>query len=255
MKELIKSQLERVGLLNPARALRRQAKRGWHNAQTSLGFTPHRPMENRRYWENRGQVYAGQFLSDLTPEDPYTHAQQDFLRELRRLEWDSVLEVGCGFGWHLRAIREQYPHKRIAGIDFSCSQLRQGTDYLRGRRVFMGQADASRLPFADDAFDLVFTSGTLACIHADLLPDVLREIHRVTRRSVILLEYAREHIESTARKEQMEEAEWHGHLYRDALVNTGLQLVKAFSFQSFSSHPDRVPLSFFYAEKEAHGKS
>jgi ubiquinone/menaquinone biosynthesis C-methylase UbiE len=243
MKALMRTALGRLGLLEPVRELRRAA------VHRLLGRAPHKPTETRRYWESRGRQYRDQVQSIFTDGDPYAQAQQELLQELAAIPWQSLLEVGCGFGWHLRTIQLTYPDRRITGTDFSWSQLEEGREYVRGTGVALGQADARRLPFPDNSVDLVLTSGLLVCIHADELAHVLGELKRVTRRSVVLLEYAREHMDLPARRALMDQADWHGHNYSRALAEAGLRLVKAFPFRAFEPHPDRVPLSLFHAEK------
>lgn len=251
MDTALKEMLRRLGLLRAARAIRDAGGRGRRGICRMLKIVPHQTAERRRYWEARGEKYFEEVGSILTDKDPYYHAQQEFLRQLRAIAWDSALEVGCGFGWHLRAIRRQHPEQRIAGIDFSFSQLRRGRRYLNGSGILLAQADAGRLPFADNAFDLVFTSGLLMYIHPTRLPDVLNELARVARRSVMLLEYAREHMNSPVRQALMEQAPWHGHRYGTALARAGLRLVQMFPFQAFEAYPHRIPLSFVHGEKDA----
>ena len=57
-------------------------------------------------------------------------------------------------------------------------------------------ADATRLPFRSGTFDLVFTAGVLIHQSADMLPAVISEMVRVSRRWVMAIEYwARERTE------------------------------------------------------------
>ncbi|MEI8354287.1 MAG: methyltransferase domain-containing protein, partial [Lentisphaerota bacterium] len=59
--------------------------------------------------------------------------------------------------------------------------LALGIDFIQG--------SARALPFDDNHFDLVFTSGVLIHIHPIDLPTVMGEIHRCSRRYVWGLEY------------------------------------------------------------------
>ncbi len=249
MKAMVKTALAGIGLSAPARMLRRRAAEGRSTIYRLLGKVPHKPTEARRYWEARGDRYVEQVQSILAEGSPYYQAQQELLQELAALPWRSLLEVGCGFGWHLRAIQGAHPDRRLVGIDFSWSQLQRGRGHLKGTGVWLSQAEARRLPFPRDTFDLVLTSGLLANIHAGDLPGVLHELKRVARTAVIVLEYAREHMGSPLRQALMDRADWHGHAYTAALTQAGLQVRKAFPFRAFDAYPDRVPLSYFYSEK------
>ena len=105
--------------------------------------------------------------------------------------------------------------------------------------------------FADDAFDIVFTSGMLICIHPSQLAKILTELRRVARRSVIFLEYAWEHMDTPERQAIMRNAPWYGHAYGAELERARLKLISSYVFPSFHSDPARMPLSFFHAVKES----
>src|SRR5947209_926860 len=70
-------------------------------------------------------------------------------------ETDRVLDLGIGTGQSLNF----YPtYGRIAGIDLSSGMLRQCRRKMQERglsHATVMQADAMRLPFADDSFDHV----------------------------------------------------------------------------------------------------
>jgi SAM-dependent methyltransferase len=239
--------LARAGLLEPSRRLRQRLRQPWRLIQRRLGIAPRHVQQTPDYWEARGRSYIEEvrpIYSD--PANPHFQAQRELLAELRAMEWTSLLEVGCGFGWHLRALAEEHPGRQLAGVDFSLSQLAQGRGYLQGLGVPLARADAARLPFADGAFDVVLTSGTLIYMHPRQLPAVLRELARVARRSVVLLEYAREDMDTPARRALMDGAAWHGHRYGAELAALGLPVAKHFTLRAYAAHPDTVPLSFFH---------
>jgi SAM-dependent methyltransferase len=231
------------------RGIRGRAGLGARWLAALTGVELHRASESRAYWEERGHRYLQEVDSILHPEDPYFLAQQQFLVELAAIDWSSILEVGCGFGWHLKAVTDRFPGRRVAGLDFSFAQLSEGRRYLAGSRALACQASAFRLPFPDESFDVVFTSGMLVCLHPEQFPLAMAELTRVARRSVIIMEYAREHMDTPERLSVMRTAEWHGHLYRAALEAAELKVVNSYAFPSFDSDRARVPLSFFLGTK------
>ena len=84
-----------------------------------------------------------------------------------------VLEVGCGGGSGLSALRTLLAPRRLVGIDIDRAAL------TRVRDAEVHVADVRALPFADASFDLVFDFGTLW--HIARAGDALREIARVLR--------------------------------------------------------------------------
>jgi ubiquinone/menaquinone biosynthesis C-methylase UbiE len=94
----------------------------------------------------------------------------------------TVLEVGCGYGKQLRALRGR-TDAWLVGIDFSPSQLALGREYLSGLRgVTLVLASGERLPFGDDAFDLVLTSAVILHNPPRRAERIREEIVRVARR-------------------------------------------------------------------------
>jgi len=143
-----------------------------------------------RYWRKRGRVYRREFgaHSDETRR-AFRYQETEFLEALRPLEFDSVLEVGCGFGRMLRLVADEFAPGRIAGVDVSRHQLQEASGLLKGHNPELYEADITRgLPFLeDDSFDLVFTSEVL--MHLPEPEPIIREMARVSRRYVAHLEY------------------------------------------------------------------
>ncbi|PSP73263.1 SAM-dependent methyltransferase [Halobacteriales archaeon QH_9_66_26] len=91
---------------------------------------------------------------------------------------DRVLDVGCGTGFATEGLLEHT--ERVHGLDQSRHQLeRAWAKFGKNDRVRFYRGDAERLPFADDAFDAVWSSGSI-----EYWPDpvaALREFRRVVR--------------------------------------------------------------------------
>jgi demethylmenaquinone methyltransferase/2-methoxy-6-polyprenyl-1,4-benzoquinol methylase len=89
-----------------------------------------------------------------------------------------VLDLCCGTGDLTRALRRQSRSSRpIIGIDFSHAMLVRGVMKTSAENIRLVEADALRLPFADNSFDLVtsaFGFRNLANYESGL-----REIYRV----------------------------------------------------------------------------
>jgi spore coat polysaccharide biosynthesis protein SpsF len=101
---------------------------------------------------------------------------------------ESVLEVGCNVGINLRAIGRFSPAK-LHGLEPSPAARRRLLDdgVLPAERILDGHGGA--IPMADGAVDLAFTSGVLIHVPPAKLAAVVREVHRVTRKYILLLEY------------------------------------------------------------------
>lgn len=100
----------------------------------------------------------------------------------------TVLECGCNIGLNTRAFRR-----------FLDAELFAVEPNAKARSIVMkeGLLDAAHLkeatlqelPFADRSMEFVFTSGVLIHIHPDDLPRALDEMHRVSSRYLMMIEY------------------------------------------------------------------
>lgn len=92
-------------------------------------------------------------------------------------EAGSFLEVGCGDGFVLAAVREAFPHLRLAGLELFEEGLRLARERLP-QDVELVQGDARELPYGGD-WDAIGCFDTLEHVEEDGV--VLRGIHRALR--------------------------------------------------------------------------
>jgi SAM-dependent methyltransferase len=131
---------------------------------------------------------------------------------IARLRPKSVLEVGSGNGINLLLLSARYPGVSFCGLEPTRHGVTAATGVIRDgflpdalrrfspvpvideeaiSRVRIVEGTAARLPFADNAFDLVLTS--LALEQMEAIRDVaLQEVARVTNSHVVMLEPFRE---------------------------------------------------------------
>jgi len=91
---------------------------------------------------------------------------------------DHVLDVGCGTGFATEALLTKTDN--VYGLDQSAHQLEKA--YAKfGKRgpVRFHRGDAERLPFADDSFDVVWSSGSIEYWPNPV--DALEELRRITK--------------------------------------------------------------------------
>lgn len=92
---------------------------------------------------------------------------------------DSVLDVGCGpgnVGWEL--LRTHTGH--VLAVDV--------VDYRRRELPHFALYDGVNLPFSDASVDVVVVGFVLHHVPNEEKPAVLAELHRVTRRVLVILE-------------------------------------------------------------------
>jgi SAM-dependent methyltransferase len=91
----------------------------------------------------------------------------------------SVIEVGCGSGYYSEVLATLLPcPMRYRGIDYSQAMVARAKAHYPSRAFEV--ADATRLPYADRTFDIVFNGVSL--MHIVDFPAVIREAARVAKR-------------------------------------------------------------------------
>ncbi|MBN4048078.1 class I SAM-dependent methyltransferase [bacterium AH-315-O15] len=147
----------------------------------------------------------GMLARDMGPKRVH---QLLLIRAIEGIQPDTVLEVGCGTGINLLVFGGCFPRIKFAGIDlaencvrtvhnickmptlaeeivdFSPAPIIDKTAY---RRLEVLQGTAKELPFPDKSFDVIYTIQALERME-EIRHEALRELARVARRYVIMLE-------------------------------------------------------------------
>ena len=103
-----------------------------------------------------------------------------FLEEIGNVEELSVLEVGCGFGTLGLLLAKSGGN--VVELDLATEMVRRSRDRAISHDIcaeFVA-GDAQRLPFSNDAFDVVV--GTRVLHHLPNIPDFFHEANRVLSR-------------------------------------------------------------------------
>jgi pseudaminic acid biosynthesis-associated methylase len=157
--------------------------------------------EERAVKTSQMSIWAEQFGRDYTDRNSLALQELDALykknygvtrRQLNKRFLNdipfaaSILEVGCNIGNQLSML-SQLGYSRLSGIELQHYALLRAQQRLRN--VHLIAASALEIPFADNSFDVVFTSGVLIHIAPPDLPQAMAEIYRCTRKYIWGLEY------------------------------------------------------------------
>lgn len=100
-----------------------------------------------------------------------------------------VLDLGCGTGELARQVARHYPGARVFATDFTAAMVAkaavESSRRAEGRRLDFGRANALRLPFVSESFDLVTNAFVLRNLSD--LSRALGEMRRVLRPGGALL--------------------------------------------------------------------
>ena len=175
--------------LLPVRAWNALRSRGpryaWHKALR-------RTLSRWPAWKRRWLYTDPRLYWTLRGGDDYFREQEGQSARTLRAEWMadrlasyrpiSILEVGCGYGKLLAALRHRLDVP-LVGIDFSLSQIEHARAYLGGlNQIELMLGCGQRLPFPDGSFDMVVTSAVILHNPPPAAERIRREILRVARR-------------------------------------------------------------------------
>ncbi len=96
---------------------------------------------------------------------------------------ETILEVGCGKGDNLTALKELgYIASGVEPLHYALVRALE-----KGHRVFPGSC--FNIPFRDEEVDLTFTAGVLMHVIPEDMRRAVQELWRVTKKFLLIIEY------------------------------------------------------------------
>lgn len=147
------------------------------------------------------KVWTGKFGKEYTERNIFTPAAQDALyrrrygvtrtalnkKFLKGIAVSSrILEVGSNVANQLVCLQKS-GYRALYGVEPQGYAVERAKQLTRGINIIRG--DAFDLPFKDNYFDLVYTSGVLIHINPRDIKQALREIYRCSGRYIWGFEY------------------------------------------------------------------
>jgi pseudaminic acid biosynthesis-associated methylase len=153
-------------------------------------------MKNDAFWAGEfGHEYHKRNRVDIVPRIPFWESAMQFDPEIR-----SALEVGCGPGWNLLAIKQVHPGCEVHGVDVHAPSVEAARQV--GIEAHVCSATGITSLFECNSIDLVFTSGMLIHVAPSDLEATMRAIIDVSAKYVLAIEYP---------SAEEEEIEYRGH--------------------------------------------
>ncbi|NQU82939.1 MAG: methyltransferase domain-containing protein [Parcubacteria group bacterium] len=155
-------------------------------------------MTNKTFQEENWGGNHGDEYNERNPQtieemdalyiENYGINRQDLNKEfLENIPKDiKILEVGANVGSQLDGLQKM-GFEKLYGVDINRDSIETAKNNLKGVDIIL--ASASDLPFKDNYFDLVFTSGVLIHISPDNIKTAMKEITRCSKKYIWGLEY------------------------------------------------------------------
>lgn len=115
-----------------------------------------------------------------------TEMNYEFLEFLNRDL--KILEVGSNIGNQLNLIHK-IGFKNLYGIEINFNAIKISNKLNAELPIYVIKGNALELPFKDEFFDLVFTSGVLIHINPNNIEKAISEIYRCSKKYIWIFEY------------------------------------------------------------------
>lgn len=146
----------------------------------------------RSYWLERGETYEADFQ-----DGPEYAEQEEIIAEiLGPLEFESVLDAGCGFGRIGQVIEAVHPGASYTGLDLSPDQIASARRRLPGGRFIVSPL-ADFIP--DRTWDLVVAVELLMHIPPKQLGRSIRKLIALASRHVLTVDWDQPGLSEAAR--------------------------------------------------------
>jgi len=106
---------------------------------------------------------------------------------LRGLQFDSVLEVGCGAGKNLDKIHKEFG-VNVQGTDINADAVKETIRHLIWAKVGMVES----IDYPDKSVDLLLTDACLIYVPLEKIQIAVNEMLRVARKYLVLCEWSGE---------------------------------------------------------------
>lgn len=151
-----------------------------------------------KYWkEERKKELL--FAPDPPPEEIVNSERAIFIEQVfGKKKPERILEIGFGYGQNLGIIKELAPEITYVGIELDFERI-QGTKHHYSKGFFHNleliQGDIRNISLKDNSFETVIVSAVLLYLSGKDVKQALKEIFRVTKNRIIILEQATEKLE------------------------------------------------------------
>ena len=139
------------------------------------------------YWKNRGRTYYNKFV-----HSEGFKAQESLLIQILKshenpIQFDSVFEVGCGFGRITKIIEDNFHPKQYDALDISEQQIEHAKKLTKNVNYIL--SDFSKFTSTQE-YDLVIISEVLMHIPDPLIEEFVIKALKMSKKFLITIDIA-----------------------------------------------------------------
>lgn len=135
-----------------------------------------------KYWAERKMDWFTSYWID--------HPHRNLIiQALKNIKFNSIVEIGCGAGYNLHKIRENFPKVEIGGIDISKDAIETAKRLLPQDTAVLEVSSMTDMFLSDKCVDVVLSDTSLIYIDPANINKTIKEIKRVTRKYIVFVEF------------------------------------------------------------------
>ncbi|HEV8405032.1 MAG TPA: class I SAM-dependent methyltransferase [Nitrososphaera sp.] len=139
------------------------------------------------YWIKRGKIYQSNFVYNQI-----FRAQEKFLlNHIKGLSFNTVLEVGCGFGRITKQLLENFPETRYTAVDLSPDQIENAKRFVNNSKVNFAVSDIQSFSSVNK-FDLVLAVEVLLHIKPEDINSTISKLLSLTNKYFVHVDWHEE---------------------------------------------------------------
>lgn len=135
------------------------------------------------YWKNRKIDWKTSYF------DTWDHPHRRLIIDrLKRINWGSILEVGCASGPNLHLISKEFPGLQLGGVDVSADAIQFARENLP-KFTFLDVTGADKIFLSNKSVDVILTDMCLIYVSPLKIKKVIKELKRIGRTNFIFVEF------------------------------------------------------------------
>jgi len=119
---------------------------------------------------------------DIAKPDWGLDELNDFVTLVKKSGGKKILDLGCGSGIQSKQLFQA--GLEVIGLDLSPEMIREAKKKVPKAKFIIG--DMTKMVFPRESFDGVFAQASLLHIPKELIPKVLRLVHRILKKNCVL---------------------------------------------------------------------
>lgn len=138
--------------------------------------------KHTEYWKDRKINWKEHYF------DTWTHPHRGLITSiLKGMSWYSLWEIGMGGGANIRRIFEDIPNKQLGGSDINPDAVEFVRETFKGGMFHVESGED--ILMSDKSVDISLSDMTLIYVGPFKIKKYLKELKRVSRNNVILVEF------------------------------------------------------------------